>query len=101
MADESRDIGKNEQMSIVLRFVDKANIVREHFMGFVRLRQFDAHTLANELIRFLKQYNIDPSACVAQCYDGYLFFLLHTENRLLILILFLIIFQCICYVRTN
>ena len=89
MADESRDISKNEQMSIVLRFVDQANIVREHFMGFVRLRQFDARTLADELIRFLKQYNIDPSACVAQCYDGYLFYISHTKNRLLILNLFL------------
>jgi Domain of unknown function (DUF4371) len=70
MADESRDISKNEQMSIVLRFVDKANVVRERFMGFVRLHQFDAHTLANELIRFLKQYEIDPVTCIAQCYDG-------------------------------
>jgi hypothetical protein len=87
-------------MSIVLRFVDQTNIVREHFIGFVRLRQFDARALANELIKFLKQYNIDPSACVAQCYDGYLSYLLRTENRLLILNLFLFL-QSICYVWTN
>lgn len=79
MADETRDISGNEQTSIVIRFADRHatttsssyNLLHEQFLGFERLHQFDAQSLAQELIGFLRQYQIEPSNCICQCYDGY------------------------------
>lgn len=78
MADETKDISGNEQMSIVIRFTDRHttttsssyNLLHERFLGFVRLHQFDAQSLAQELIHFLRQYQIKPLDCICQCYDG-------------------------------
>ena len=77
-ADETRDISGNEQMSIVIRFASRLtsgtssshDLLHERFLGFVRLHQFDAESLAGELIQFLEQYHIEPTNCICQCYDG-------------------------------
>ncbi|CAF4495809.1 unnamed protein product [Rotaria sp. Silwood2] len=75
MADESRDISGHEQLSIVIRIVidlpdTKADLVKEYFMGFIRLHEFDAKSLSLKIVEFLKQYNIKLDSCIAQCYDG-------------------------------
>ncbi|CAF1366267.1 unnamed protein product [Rotaria sordida] len=72
MADESRDISGNAQLSIVVRVVssptdalsNKNNIIQEYFLGFVRLHQFDAMTLSSAIVRFLNLYQIDLKACI-------------------------------------
>jgi len=51
MADESRDISGNKQMSIVIRVIvdaphGKSDIIKEYFMGLIRLHQFDATSLS-------------------------------------------------------
>ncbi|CAF4577261.1 unnamed protein product [Rotaria sp. Silwood2] len=51
MADESRDISGHEQLSIVIRVVidspdTKADLVKEYFMGLIRLHEFDAKSLS-------------------------------------------------------
>ena len=71
MADESRDVSGREQMSVVLRYVDTDNEIREHFMGFIKLDQFDAKSLSDKLFQFLNELNIPVRNCIAQCYDGY------------------------------
>jgi len=81
MADESRDSSGNEQLSIVLRCIsdepvknndkiDCNSIFKEYFLGLVKLSEFDAQTLTNEIIEFLTQLKIDISNCIAMCFDG-------------------------------
>ena len=36
MADEAQDISNQEQMALVIRFVDKEKKIREEFIGFIR-----------------------------------------------------------------
>ncbi|CAF1538177.1 unnamed protein product, partial [Didymodactylos carnosus] len=53
LADESRDSGGHEQLSIVVRIVvhtdDDKDIIQEYFLGLIRLHEFDAQTLSNEI----------------------------------------------------
>ncbi|CAF1648746.1 unnamed protein product, partial [Didymodactylos carnosus] len=58
MADETRDISGTEQLSIVIRFVhdqdsdmnDYSNIVKDYFLGFLPLQEFDASALAIKIV---------------------------------------------------
>ncbi|CAF3767631.1 unnamed protein product [Rotaria sp. Silwood1] len=75
IADESRDVSGHEQLSIVIRIVNDPSdnnndTLKEYFMGFVRLHQFDAESLSLEIVKFLQQHNIQLDLCIAQCYDG-------------------------------
>ncbi len=75
MADESRDISGHEQLSIVILVVidspdTKADIVKEYFMGLIRLHEFDAKSLSSKIVEFLEHCNIKLDSCIAQCYDG-------------------------------
>ena len=71
LADEATDVSHNKQLSICLRAVDDQNQIKEYFMGFVRLCQFDAATLAKEISDFLMKHNISLLMCIAQCFDEY------------------------------
>ncbi|CAF3784283.1 unnamed protein product [Rotaria socialis] len=75
MADESRDNGGHEQLSIVIRIVVNANnhkhIIQEYFISLIRLHEFDAQTLSNEIVNYLTNYGVKLDSCIAQCYDGY------------------------------
>ncbi|CAF1263221.1 unnamed protein product [Adineta ricciae] len=78
MADECRDISGHQQLSIVIRFVRDLNdrmasstdVVKEYFLGFVPLEAFDAATLAQNIVEFLKQLNIPLQSCICLCFDG-------------------------------
>ncbi|CAF3092361.1 unnamed protein product [Rotaria sp. Silwood2] len=58
LADESRDSGGNEQLSIVVRVVvptnDSKDIIQEYFIGLIRLHEFDAQTLSKMIAAYLK-----------------------------------------------
>jgi hypothetical protein len=84
MADETRDISGHEQLSVVVRVVSdemmpnngadfsvKHSIVfNEFFIGLIKLDQFDAQTLADEIVQYLSSLNIPLNKCVAMCFDG-------------------------------
>ncbi|CAF5014144.1 unnamed protein product [Rotaria sp. Silwood1] len=58
ITDESRDVSGHEQLSIVIRIVNDPSdnnndTLKEYFMGFVRLHQFDAESLSLEIIALL------------------------------------------------
>ena len=44
LVDESKDVSKKEQMSIMLRYVQEGN-VHERFIGFVHISKLDANSL--------------------------------------------------------
>ncbi|CAF4122768.1 unnamed protein product, partial [Rotaria magnacalcarata] len=80
MVDESRDVSGHEQLSVVLRLVDieiktsdenhPPSLFKEYFLGFIKLNEFDAQTLTDEIVKFLSSLNIDLNYCIAMCFDG-------------------------------
>ena len=81
MEDEAKDCSKNEQLSIVVRCIshdlvkqndkiDCNSIFKEYLLGLVKLDEFDAQTLSNEIIQYLSHLKIDINSCIAMCFDG-------------------------------
>jgi len=81
MADETRDVSGHEQLSVVIRIIDpeagnngdgdkQATLFKEYFLGFIKLDEFDAETLTNEIVNYLKSLDIDLNCCIAMCFDG-------------------------------
>lgn len=48
-------------MSIVLRFIDKNEYVKEYFFCSIHIRDTIASTLKDEIFIVLSQYNLDSS----------------------------------------
>ncbi|KAF0725460.1 zinc finger MYM-type protein 1-like, partial [Aphis craccivora] len=69
IADEARDIGKEEQMSLCIRYVSDC-IIKERFLDFILLKDLDAQSLCNTIHKFLVSINLDITKCIAQSYDG-------------------------------
>ena len=78
MADECRDVSGRQQLSIVIRFardlnnrtINNSNVVKEYFLGFVALEEFDAATLAQKIVEFLDSLNIPLQSGICLCFDG-------------------------------
>jgi hypothetical protein len=78
MADESRDVGGHEHLSVVARVVsspsntmsNKNEVIQEYFLGLVRLHEFDAITLCDAIVQFLNLHQIDLKSCIGVCFDG-------------------------------
>lgn len=71
LADETADISGKEQLSIGLRFFDeKANEIKEDFLGFVELEGLDAKSIAKAIENFVTKLNLDPDNCVGLGFDG-------------------------------
>lgn len=70
LADETKDLSKTEQISIVLRYFFKGEI-RESFMEFKPLIGLDAVSLSQLILNRLNSYGLDvKSNLVGQGYDG-------------------------------
>nr|GEU93036.1 zinc finger MYM-type protein 1-like [Tanacetum cinerariifolium] len=70
MVDEARDELEEEQMAIVLRFVDKDGFIRERFLDLVHVYDTMAVTLKANLWEQLLNYEFDISKIRGQGYDG-------------------------------
>ncbi|CAF3407389.1 unnamed protein product [Rotaria socialis] len=70
MIDETTDISKLEQVSLVVRYTDDQFKVHERFMGFARTTEMTGEALFNLLLEWLKKLNLDVKNIVAQSYDG-------------------------------
>ncbi|XP_073059694.1 uncharacterized protein [Primulina eburnea] len=70
VVDEARDESKREQLSIVLRFVDRDGCIQERFFGLVHVSDTTALTLKNAIYSSLAHYNLDVQNIRGQGYDG-------------------------------
>ncbi|XP_074327244.1 uncharacterized protein LOC141665160 [Apium graveolens] len=70
IVDESRDISKREQMTIVVRFVDKSGFVRERFLDLVHVKDTTSLTLKTEICAILSHHNLNVQNIRGQGYDG-------------------------------
>ena len=68
MADEIKDISKQEQLAIVLRYLDKEVTINERFLTFVQATSLNAESLSNYLIKLLEDNGLDLTYIVSQGY---------------------------------
>lgn len=71
IVDEACDESMNEQMTIVLRFIDKDGFVQERFYGLVYVSDTVALALKNEIYFALFHHNLDIQNIRGQRYDGH------------------------------
>lgn len=69
IVDESKDISKKEQISVVVRYLHAGNVMEE-FLNFTPADGLDADSLLQCIKRTLSHCNIDVNACIGQCFDG-------------------------------
>ena len=69
MVDESKDISKKEQISVVVRYLHNETVLEE-FLHFTPADGLDADSLLTSIKMTLSQCNIDVNSCIGQCYDG-------------------------------
>ena len=69
MVDETRDISKKEQVSIVVRYF-KASSGYESFLTYVTAHDITAEELLTLITNTLSQHNLPLSMCVCQSYNG-------------------------------
>ena len=69
MADESKDLSKMEQVSVVVRYMKNDKVVEE-FLHFTPAGGLDAESLFATIKDTLSKCNIDHIACIVQCYKG-------------------------------
>lgn len=71
LADEAADISKIEQMSVVVRFVDKESNIREEFLGFTQCSEgLSGEAIAKTIKQALDDFGLDIENCRGQGYDG-------------------------------
>ncbi|XP_028413710.1 52 kDa repressor of the inhibitor of the protein kinase-like [Dendronephthya gigantea] len=71
LADEASDCSNIEQLSIVIRFVDKQCQIREEFLGFVPCKKgVSGEAVAATIEEFLRDQNLPIDDCRGQGYDG-------------------------------
>ena len=70
LCDEVTDKSGKEQVSIVLRFVDSNNIIREEFLDFITTARINSEMLAFRIKETLTKYCLDFQDCRGQGYDG-------------------------------
>ena len=69
LADETKDISKTEQLSIMVRYYYN-NTMNERFLGYVPCKELNANALFNYINKTLSDCGIDIKNCIAQTYDG-------------------------------
>ena len=71
LADEVSDVSSQEQMLMVLWYVDKAGHIREAFIGFVECDQgTSGQAVCNGIKKTLRNFGLDLNNCRGQGYEG-------------------------------
>ena len=70
-ADEASDVANKEQLSLILRFVDQAGLVREEFISFFLCEYgTTGEAVSNLITNALRKYGLDLRYLCGQGYDG-------------------------------
>ena len=69
LADESKDLGKHEQVSISVRYWH-SGAVRDAFLPFVRAEAITAESLTVDIVKAVEDLGLSLLNCVSQSYDG-------------------------------
>ena len=70
-ADEAADSSNQEQLPLILRFVDDSNSIREEFVDFVLCNTGTTGVaIAEKLLATMEEYGFNPEYLRGQAYDG-------------------------------
>ena len=69
IVDETKDVSKKEQLTLVLRYVLKG-VVHERFVSYTHCEELNAAALTSYIYKALDSIHLDIKECVSQCYDG-------------------------------
>ena len=69
IADETKDVSKSEQLSLVLRYLYNGS-THERFISFTKCNELNSEAIFSYIIAGLREMDVDVSNCVSQCYDG-------------------------------
>ena len=71
LADEAADISNKENLSIVIRFVDASNSIREDFVGYHLCKEGTTGVaIKNIILKAVSDLGLSMDDCRGQCYDG-------------------------------
>ncbi|GJZ26847.1 zinc finger MYM-type protein 1-like protein [Tanacetum coccineum] len=70
LVDESSDVSKNEQMAIVLRYVDKYGLVKERFVGIFQVKDTSSLTLKAGIDSLLRGQGYDRASNMCGEFNG-------------------------------
>ena len=70
LCDEVTDSANLEQLSLVVRFVDKECDIREEFLDFESAERITGAVISNLILAKLQQWGLDLLNCRGQGYDG-------------------------------
>lgn len=73
MVDETKDLSKQEQLSVIPHYVDPESTVasiQERFLTFFPASNLNAESLSQYIKTILEQFSLDPQMIVSQGYDG-------------------------------
>jgi hypothetical protein len=69
VVDKSKDQSRKEQMTLVVRFVDRDGFIRERFLDLIHVHDTYSTTLKQELCYVLSLHNLDVKNIRGQEYD--------------------------------
>jgi hypothetical protein len=69
MGDETKDISKSEQLSLVLRYLYNG-ITHERFISFTKCDNLNSDAIFSYIMTGLRDTDVDIRNCVSRCYDG-------------------------------
>ncbi|XP_049366647.1 uncharacterized protein LOC125831514 [Solanum verrucosum] len=70
LVDESFDVSCNEQMTVVLRYVDRRGFVMERLLDIVHVKNTSVLSLKEAIVNLFSQHSFSLSYVCGQCYDG-------------------------------
>ncbi|XP_076959209.1 uncharacterized protein LOC143635209 [Bidens hawaiensis] len=70
LVDESSDVSQKEQMTIVMRYVDKRGVVKESLIGVAHVNNTSSATLKEAIVYLLSNNQLSIDQVMGQGYDG-------------------------------
>lgn len=70
MCDELTDCANDEQLVIVIRWIDSKLVAHEEFVGLYKIENIEADTIFHAIKDVLIRMNLSFDRCRGQCYDG-------------------------------
>ena len=70
ISDETSDISRNEQISLVISYIDSSGQKRESFVGFIQTNKTDGETLFKLMTDEMLNLGLDLAGVVGLGFDG-------------------------------
>ena len=70
MMDEASDFGRKEQVSVIVRYVDKDFIIQERLVNIEQTDSTDAESLFQIMLSSFSKVGLTMDKLIGQCYDG-------------------------------